>query len=277
MYRGAHSLKEEPTSGLRRSPCYNQTCGNAGRAFPSAHMQSPTMENASHSSSPQTILPGPTPEVPRAGREADHLRDVPATMSRPQMRLQTDSSDTIRPISRQTLSQVSLHRGSSNQECKDSDSKRLTPRSQAIPFGEAIANQMPGHSHRSQMSSLISSSRAAPIAASPTFGSRTFPPSVTPDQALTPGPSSPSSLSESYMTTSLDSLAAKLTVSPQTIPESKRVDHSLDAAFDRTVSPLMSPTYESNNPLSRNSSTRSLLCKGTVKEHHPRFVCECQN
>lgn len=60
------------------------------------------------------------------------------------------------------------------------------------------------------------------------------------------------------MTTSLDSLAAKLTVSPQTIPESKRVDHSLDTAFDRTVSPLMSPTYESNNPLSRNSSTRSL-------------------
>jgi serine/threonine protein kinase len=60
------------------------------------------------------------------------------------------------------------------------------------------------------------------------------------------------------MTTSLDSLAAKLTVSPQTIPESKRVDHSLDAAFDRTVSPLMSPAYESNNPLSRNSSTRSL-------------------
>lgn len=60
------------------------------------------------------------------------------------------------------------------------------------------------------------------------------------------------------MTTSLDSLASKLTVSPQTIPEAQKVDHSLDRAMDHITSPLMSPTYDGNNPLSRNSSTRSL-------------------
>jgi serine/threonine protein kinase len=64
------------------------------------------------------------------------------------------------------------------------------------------------------------------------------------------------------MTTSLDSLAAKLTVSPQTIPEGRKVDYSLDGAIDHTVSPLMSPNYENNNPLSRNSSTRSLRATG---------------
>lgn len=103
----------------------------------------------------------------------------------------------------------------------------------------------------------MSSSQAVPIAASPTYGSRTFPPSLTPDHVASPGPSSPSS-SESNMTTSLDSLASKLTVSPQTIPEAQKVDHSLDRAMDHITSPLMSPTYDGNNPLSRNSSTRSL-------------------
>lgn len=120
-----------------------------------------------------------------------------------------------------------------------------------------------GLPYRSSMSSLMmSNSRAVPIvSASPTVGLRTFPLSVTPDQVLSPGQSSPSS-SESYMTTSLDSLAAKLTMLPRTIPESRNVDHSLDGAIDNTVSPLMSPNYKTNNPLSRNSSTRSLRATG---------------
>lgn len=59
------------------------------------------------------------------------------------------------------------------------------------------------------------------------------------------------------MTTSLDSLASKLTVSPQTIPEAQKINHSLGSAVEHITSPLMSPTYESHNPPSRNSSTRS--------------------
>jgi serine/threonine protein kinase len=122
---------------------------------------------------------------------------------------------------------------------------------------------MQGHPYRSSMSNLMmSNNRAVPMAASPPYGSKTFPPpSMTPDRVTSPGPSSPSE-SGSYMTTSLDSLAAKLTVSPQTIPESQKVDHSLDGAIDHAVSPLMSPNYESNNPISRNSSTRSLRATG---------------
>lgn len=105
-----------------------------------------------------------------------------------------------------------------------------------------------------QSQTPMSSSRAVPIAASPTYESRTSLPNATPEDVASPGPSSPSS-SESNMTTSLDSLA-RLTVSPQTIPESRKVNHSLDGT--QMTSPLMSPTYDSNNPLSRNSSTRSL-------------------
>ncbi|KAK4502936.1 hypothetical protein PRZ48_006363 [Zasmidium cellare] len=58
----------------------------------------------------------------------------------------------------------------------------------------------------------------------------------------------------SALADSIESIAAKLTVSPQTIPESQRVDHSLYSPV------LMSPTAEfDRDPLSRNSSTRSIL------------------
>lgn len=58
-------------------------------------------------------------------------------------------------------------------------------------------------------------------------------------------PSSPQDSSE--MTSSADSILTKLTVSPQTIPEGRMVEHS-----------LMSPTSgEMMSPLSRNSSTKS--------------------
>jgi hypothetical protein len=86
--------------------CCKQPYANVGRASPSVHMQSPTTENVSHSSSPQTFPLGPTPKVSRE-REAGRLQDVPVMSSRPQMRLQTDSSDTIRPISKLIRSPVS--------------------------------------------------------------------------------------------------------------------------------------------------------------------------
>ncbi|KAF2171859.1 hypothetical protein M409DRAFT_50486 [Zasmidium cellare ATCC 36951] len=59
--------------------------------------------------------------------------------------------------------------------------------------------------------------------------------------------------STSALTDSIESIAAKLTVSPQTIPESQRVDHSVYSPV------LMSPTAEfDRDQLSRNSSTRSI-------------------
>lgn len=57
----------------------------------------------------------------------------------------------------------------------------------------------------------------------------------------------------SALADSIESIAAKLTVSPQTIPESQKVDHSLPSPI------LVSPTAEyDRDPLSRNSSTRSI-------------------
>lgn len=53
----------------------------------------------------------------------------------------------------------------------------------------------------------------------------------------------------SAMTDSADSILSKLTVSPQTIPEGKTVEHSIE--------PLLSPTSDERSPISRHSSTRS--------------------
>lgn len=74
----------------------------------------------------------------------------------------------------------------------------------------------------------------------PIFASTTSP--TYDDESLSPG--------SNAMTDSADSILSKLTVSPQTIPEGKPVEHSLES--------LMSPTEEIRSPLSRNSSTRSL-------------------
>lgn len=52
------------------------------------------------------------------------------------------------------------------------------------------------------------------------------------------------------MTDSADSILSKLTVSPQTIPEGKAVEHSIEI--------VASPTADITSPLSRDSSTRSL-------------------
>ncbi|KAK3088995.1 hypothetical protein LTR53_019775, partial [Teratosphaeriaceae sp. CCFEE 6253] len=58
----------------------------------------------------------------------------------------------------------------------------------------------------------------------------------------------------SAMTDSTDSILSKLNVSPQTIPEGTRVEHSLDG--------LTSPTTDLTNPLSRKSSTLSMRAAG---------------
>ncbi|CAK1364651.1 unnamed protein product [Cercospora beticola] len=66
------------------------------------------------------------------------------------------------------------------------------------------------------------------------------------------GPSpitSPDSMTR--MLSSIDSIT-KLTVSPQTIPEGRTVDHAM------LESPVMSPMTEDYDPLSRNSSMRSM-------------------
>lgn len=57
--------------------------------------------------------------------------------------------------------------------------------------------------------------------------------------------------SSSRMLSSIDSMS-KLTVSPQTIPEGKTIDHAM------LDSPTMSPSASDYDPLSRNSSLRSI-------------------
>lgn len=66
------------------------------------------------------------------------------------------------------------------------------------------------------------------------------------DEDLMP-PTSPTN--NSAMTDSVESIKSKLTVSPQTIPEGKVVEHSIDV--------VMSPSTDMISPLSRESSTRS--------------------
>lgn len=71
-----------------------------------------------------------------------------------------------------------------------------------------------------------------------------------------PGPPSPTTLTDS-----IDSLTEKLTVSPQTIPESSIVDHSLDqsveAASSSSIHSQAAVDPAAILSLSRNSSTRS--------------------
>lgn len=144
-----------------------------------------------------------------------------------------EDSSTTQQSSKRTASTVSLSNGlAARREC---DRSEIVPTrsAQDTPSDSQVADKTMSDRLRLQMGYQTSSS-------------------IMP--SLRDGEQSPRNANETYMTSSIESLNAKLTISPQAT-----ITEGVEAGT--ADSPLMSPTLEYQNPLSRNSSLTSVSAR----------------
>ncbi|EME84170.1 uncharacterized protein MYCFIDRAFT_163010 [Pseudocercospora fijiensis CIRAD86] len=211
---GEPSQPAAPNSAPPRSRLSRQILASVEEQYPSAQLREPTTAEES------LFLPPLSDKV-----ASSDLADLDS----PEQNLHRDAQ-RMSPLTRTRWLIGSLPSAEDLSESTILPSSRRTPSPESRSAGRATR--------------LGTRNNQEVPTASLTSASMIFPSN---EEALQ-SPLSPPDLST--LTDSVESIAAKLMVSPQTIPESRQVDHSL--------SPVASSIEDMYDPLSRNSSTRSI-------------------